>query len=236
MKKAIKLLATLIATIILLTSCGAGTGTGTGSGGGTGNGEINVDNVLRLLGELSDNKPDGVTLAVIATKNELTLTSVYEISETSVEYRVERYSVLDLGSEELPEEEKTVLEGIATIENGSITAIDGDPVELPEYTDLSGGFGFASENLENVKAEKGKLTATVKSLYAFLGIAADQSVGSTPGSSPGSSTGLGTGSSSVPTVSASLTVTYNAASLESLELTYVKDGITLTLTYTFIKD
>ena len=232
MKKAIKLLATLIASIILLTSCGAstgtGTGTGTGSGGGTGNGEINVDNVLRLLGELSDNNPDGVSLTVTATKNELTLTSVYEISETSVEYRVERYSVLDLGSEELPEEEKTVLEGIATLENGSITAIDGDPVELPEYTDLSGGFSFASENLENVKAEKGKLTATVKSLYAFLGIAADQSVGSTPGSS--------TGSSSVPTVSASLTVTYNAASLESLELTYVKDGITLTLTYTFIKD
>ena len=77
--------------------------------------------------------------------------------------------VVALDAETLPEEYKSKICGVAKIENGKVTEIDGEEVSLPSYDSLKGNFNFSKGSFKNVEDKNGKFTANVIDPSNLLG-------------------------------------------------------------------
>ena len=96
----------------------------------------------------------------------------------SVSYRAERFlAVGETGTGGMGEDDpfsslKTTLTGSAAIENGSVTSVQGDPVEFPAL--LTGkGLSFKEEYFENAAITEMVFSADVKDAAGFLGTPID---------------------------------------------------------------
>lgn len=130
--------------------------------------------VYETLTELSAKQYDKVTLTVSVTAGDVTLDACYTVTESKVAYTVEQLNKLPTDGtwDGVSPDPIVTLSGTATVSNGKITHVDGDPVTLPEG-ELNGKFGFSEGNFKNVTAENGRFRAEVLSPAAFLGTKSD---------------------------------------------------------------
>lgn len=131
--------------------------------------------VCDLLEELIDREYVSVNVTVVTNTEFAQLFASYCVSENSVTYSIEQLNLLPSldGTGEIPPDAKTLTEGVAVIENGEIVEINGEGVTLPEGSALTGKFNFDAENLQNIVAENGILTADVISPSQFYGVEVD---------------------------------------------------------------
>ncbi|MBQ1261980.1 MAG: hypothetical protein IIY01_03535 [Clostridia bacterium] len=127
--------------------------------------------ICEKLDTLLDAEVNAVTVEIITVTAGITLKAEYAVTKTSVVYSVDRLNKLE--GDEIPEEYKTTLSGNATIENGTVTKIDGDAIDLPTYDQLTGNFSIKKENLVEIEEGEGSLKAKVLSPEAFLGTKVD---------------------------------------------------------------
>jgi hypothetical protein len=147
-----------------------------------------------------------VTVEITTVTSGMTLTAEYTATKSVITYSVERLNKLE--GDELPEEYKTTLSGTATVENGRITRLDGDAVDLPAYDYLTGVFSIQKENLTEVVEEKGCLKAKVISPEAFLG-------------------------TKVEAEEMTVSIAYTDTAITRLTVTYSTSTSTVTTVYTF---
>jgi hypothetical protein len=127
--------------------------------------------ICEKLDTLLDAEVNAVTVEITTVTAGITLKAEYAVTKTSVVYSVDRLNKLE--GDEIPEEYKTTLSGNATIENGTVTKIDGDAIDLPTYDQLTGNFSIKKENLVEIEEGEGSLKAKVLSPEAFLGTKVD---------------------------------------------------------------
>lgn len=162
--------------------------------------------ICEKLDALLDAEMNAVTVEITTVTEGITLKAEYAVSKTAVSYSVERLNKLE--GNEIPEEYKTTLSGNATIENGTVTKIDGDAIDLPSYDQLTGNFSIKKENLAEIEEGEGSLKAKVLSPEAFLGAKVDAK-------------------------DMTVSITYTDTAVTSLTLTYSTSTSTVTTVYTF---
>lgn len=131
--------------------------------------------VCDLLEELIDREYVSVNVTVVTDTEFAQLSARYYINENSVTYSIEQLNLLPSldGAGEPSPDAKTLTEGVAIIENGEIVELNGEDVTLPEGSELTGKFNFDADNLQNIVAENGVLTADVISPSQFYGAEVD---------------------------------------------------------------
>lgn len=162
--------------------------------------------VYQTLDALLDAEVNAVTVDISTVTEGITLTAKYEITKTSVKYAVEQLSLLE--GDAIPEDYKITLTGTATVENGTVTKIDGDAVDIPAYDQLTGNFSIIEGNLSDVQTGEGTFKAKVISPAAFLGTEVDAE-------------------------DMTVSITYTEATVTSITLTYKTATSTVTTVYTF---
>ncbi len=173
MKKILLSLIFMMILLLCITSCGGEDSTGTDSSTDSEN-QGTVDNneksIYETLNELCEKEYSKITLDISTVSKGIELKSNYVLSKSNVTYSVEKLNQFptDGNFENIPSDFKSKLEGVATIENGKVTALNGDAVTIPEYDELSGNFKFDKNYFTDVKEEEGKFTATVSSPSDFL--------------------------------------------------------------------
>ena len=162
--------------------------------------------ICETLNALLKAEKNAVTVEITTVTSGMTLTAEYTATKSVITYSVERLNKLE--GDELPEEYKTTLSGTATVENGRITRLDGDAVDLPAYDYLTGIFSIQKENLTGVVDEKGCLKAKVISPEAFLG-------------------------TKVEAEEMTVSIAYTDTAITRLTVTYSTSTSTVTTVYTF---
>lgn len=162
--------------------------------------------IYETLNALLKAEKNAVTVEITTVTSGMTLTAEYTATKSVITYSVERLNKLE--GDELPEEYKTTLSGTATVENGRITRLDGDAVDLPAYDYLTGIFSIQKENLTEVVEEKGCLKAKVISPEAFLG-------------------------TKVEAEEMTVSIAYTDTAITRLTVTYSTSTSTVTTVYTF---
>ena len=150
-----------------------------------------------------------ITLDITSTTSHVSLGARYEISADEVRYSVEslnRISIDDIASN--PASYKKTLTGVATVKNGVIVSINGDDVELPEYTEMRGLFSFSESCFRDVKDENGVFTADIVDPDSFFNRDVDVS-------------------------GARISVVYTDEALVSITVSYSTSRATVVAVYTF---
>ena len=162
------------------------------------------------LNELAGKDHADVTLTTTTVVGSVTLESVYDIKQTSVEYRIEKIGkfVIEDGVITAPESYKTVYTGTAITEGDKVISFEGDIVELPDCDVLVGCFIFSKDNFDNCKINNGTFTCDVKNATKFWGGAIDAA-------------------------NMKISVTYNDDAITSLTATYDATGSSVTANYVF---
>ena len=134
---------------------------------------LTATEAVTLLDTLVKKEHATVGLSVTTVTDGITLCSAYTASSTEVRFSVEKLSLFPTDGDfsNLPENFITTLTGTATVQNGKITAIDGDGATLPDAGTLQGKFAFPASALRNVVWENQTLTADVTDSAAVLGTA-----------------------------------------------------------------
>ena len=163
-----------------------------------------------LLNDLAKQRYSKVKLDVVTVTGDVELKANYVLTEKNVTYSVEQLNLLPIDGSvaDLSSEYKTTLTGTATVENGTVTKLDGAEVTLPSYDELKGAFHFEESNLKNVREEDGMLTADVVSASDFLGTKAEIS-------------------------NMTLKVSYSESALQIITLIYQTPRSTVTTVYSF---
>ena len=171
-----------------------------------------IGTLYDALNELTGKNYGKIQLHITTTTDDMELESEYVLTSSKVTYSVERMNLLpedgDLSG--ISPDYKTTLKGGATVENGKITKLDGDAVELPAYDELKGNFDFQENYFKNVKAERGMFSAEVISAKSFLGTDKNLS-------------------------GVKLTVEYNDSAFERIVITYKTANATVNTEYVFEK-
>lgn len=128
--------------------------------------------MLAAVAELSKKSYSKVTVSITTVTGDINLKAKYVVTESSVTYEVEQMSLLPSvdGVESTVPEYKVKLSGVATVENGVVTRLDGDEVSIPDYSSLSGAFKFDTDNLKNVYKQGSLLYADASSVAEFFGV------------------------------------------------------------------
>ena len=127
------------------------------------------EDIYSRLAGLADKSYDLIILDITSTTAHVSLGARYELSSDEVRYSVERLnkiSIDDIASN--PASYKTTLTGVATVKNGVIVSLNGDDVDLPEYTELKGLFTFDEKCFCEVKDEGGVFTADIVNPDSFF--------------------------------------------------------------------
>lgn len=162
--------------------------------------------ICETLNTLLEAEMNAVTVEITTVTEGITLKAEYAVTKDSVVYSVEQLNKLE--GDDIPEEYKTTLSGTATVENGTVTKIDGDAIELPTYDQLTGRFSFEKGNLSEILEENGRFQAKVLSPKDFLGTKVDAE-------------------------EMRITVTYTETAITTLTLTYNTATSAVTTVYTF---
>ncbi len=213
MKKVLIFLVIMMLMLLCITSCGGDDSTGTGSSSNTENpgvSDTNTKSVYETLNELCSKEYNKISLDVSTVTKGIDLNSRYVISKSNVTYSVEQLNKFptDGNFENVSSEFKTTFEGVATVENGKVTAVNGDAVTLPTYDELSGNFKFNKNYFADVKEEEGKFTATVSYPSDFLNC--NETISDM-----------------------TITVQYNQNGLESISITYNTLNSSVSVSYSF---
>lgn len=209
MKKTILSIVLVLALLTCVVACNKNSNSGDGTS--TQSPEA-TKTIYDILNELSEQKYQKVTLDISTVTGDIELKAEYVITDTQIKYSVEQLNLLppDGNLENASLDYKTILSGTATVENGTVTKLDGDSVSIPSYDELKGAFHFKESNFKNIQTENGKLTAEVVSASDFLG--------------------TGTGINNMKIV-----VDYSNSALQKITLTYQTANSTVTTVYEFVK-
>ena len=167
------------------------------------------EDIYSRLGGLANREYGLITLDITSTTSHVSLGARYEISADEVRYSVEklnRISIDDIASN--PASYKKTLTGVATVKNGVIVSINGDDVELPEYTEMRGLFSFSESCFRDAKDENGVFTADIVDPDSFFNRDVDVS-------------------------GARISVVYTDEALVSITVSYSTSAATVAAVYTF---
>lgn len=110
--------------------------------------------VYTTLNTLTAKEYANVTVNVTTSKGGHTLSDAYSIStsdgQSTISYTVEELNTFDLVSGRLPENYKTVKNGVAKVEDGKVTEINGDEVSIEFEKIGTSVFTFKQEYFANV--------------------------------------------------------------------------------------
>lgn len=209
MKKIIVSIFLIVAILMTFVAC---TNKEKTSDNGPGTDSEHPKTTYDILNELAKQSYGKIKLDISTVTGDIELKASYTLTGSEVVYAVEQLNLLpsDGNIENASPDYKATLSGTATVENGTVTKIDGDAVSLPSYDELKGTFNFKESNFKNIQAEDGKLIAEVVSAADFLGI--------------------GTGISNMKIV-----VEYSDSALQKITLTYQTTNSTVTTVYEFVK-
>ena len=129
----------------------------------------NKDTIYDTLNKHASKEYNKVEVKITTDTNGLKLHSTYITTSDAVEYSVEVFNSLEGGAETLPEEYKSTVCGVAKIEDGKVTEIDGDAVSLPSYDSLRGSFNFDKSYVKTMRNKNGEFVADVSSPSSLLG-------------------------------------------------------------------
>ena len=127
--------------------------------------------VYDVLNGLTNQSYKKIKLDITTLTGDIELKANYALSANKVDYSIEQLNFLpsDGNLENVSPDYKTTIQGSATIENGKVTKLDDEAVNLPEYDELKGAFDFKESYFKNIQTESGKFTADVVNASAFIG-------------------------------------------------------------------
>ena len=139
------------------------------------------DNSLDKVGKLLDSGYKGLQLSITNDIYGFTLTSLYQITEDSISYEIEKLNTLpeDGSIGVVSPDYKHKVSGTAQIRDGKIVGDGGEVEDLPELGEIAPTFSFSGGCLEVLTDEDGHLVCKVTSPSSFLGAntnASDMSV------------------------------------------------------------
>ncbi len=161
--------------------------------------------IFTSLTSLANQKYAMVKVSVSTYDDGVRLNSSYKITDSFVSYSVELLSSLSLDGEEEMIETKS---GKAEVIDGELASIDGDGVELPEYSLLSGKFIFEESNFKDVSFTENSFCASIISLSDFLACDTEATL-------------------------ATVTLEFTAKKITKLDLSYMEKGATVNISYEF---
>lgn len=204
MKKILFCLILLPSLLICLTSCSGESSTP--------NVDDPVQKACNTINELLSLKYNEIWIDVYTQNDNVTLNSKFTVKDKVINYSIEKLSQLptDGNIDSASPEYITKVSGTANIENGKVVFVNNETVELPQYSELSGRFNFAKNNLENVKINDGSFSATVKNSTLFYG-------------------------SNVNVKNMSVFVNYNSSTINEIRISYNTENSHVTLNYYFHK-
>lgn len=161
----------LFLTILLTASCLASCST-----------EQSVEDIIpyALLNQALKNTAKNFSVTVTTTKDGLSLDSVFNIMTTEmysgassirIVYMVEDLNKIEIGQDgyfRFPTEQKTVYTGEVLIENGTVTQLNGTPINIPIPVIEIAGVSFDSDDLEEQVFEKDTFSAKISNPSAFF--------------------------------------------------------------------
>ena len=131
----------------------------------------NETTVYDTLNKLSKQSYNKIKLNITTLTGDIELKADYALTASKVEYSIEQLNLLpsdgNLGG--VSSNYKTTNQGSATVENGKVTKLDDEAINLPEYDELKGAFDFKESYFKNIQTESGKFTADVVNVSAFIG-------------------------------------------------------------------
>ena len=175
MKKIIISIILMLALLMSFVACDNGDSNGTPSNGNTtppvtqpSDPEKTVYDVLNDFTKQSYKK---IQLDITTLTGDIELKANYALTANKVDYSIEQLNLLpsDGNLDNISPDYKTTIQGAATIENGKVTKLDDEAVNLPEYDELKGAFDFKESYFKNVQVENGKFIADVANATAFIG-------------------------------------------------------------------
>ena len=171
MKKIIISIILMLALLMSFVACDKGdslNGDTTSPGTQSSEPEKTVYDVLNGLTNQSYKK---IKLDITTLTGDIELKANYALSANKVDYSIEQLNFLpsDGNLENVSPDYKTTIQGSATIENGKVTKLDDEAVNLPEYDELKGAFDYKESYFKNIQTESGKFTADVVNASAFIG-------------------------------------------------------------------
>ncbi len=166
--------------------------------------------VYDVLNTLTTQNYKKIQLDITTLTGDIKLKANYVLTENKVEYSVEQLTLLpsDGNITGVSSDYKTSIQGSATVENGKVTKLDDEAVNLPEYDELKGAFNFKESFFKNVQIENGKFAADVVNVPAFMGVEKVIS-------------------------DMNIVVKYNDAAFQKVTVTYKTSNSTITLVYVF---
>lgn len=163
-----------------------------------------------VIAELAEKNYTSISISIDTETDGITLCARYTVTSAEVAYSIEKMNLLPTDGSAPSPDEKTVLTGTATIENGKITGIDGKALDLPTENELKGAFNFNESHLSNIEETDGRFTATVTSPSDFMGRETDA-------------------------FDMSVVVEYDAVALKTIRLSYKTPLSTVNAVYAFQK-
>lgn len=130
------------------------------------------EKVWEVLQQLSEKQYSTVMLKINTITDDIELNANYTLTNNEVVYSIEQMNVISLEGEyiDIPTNAKTTFNGTATIKDGKVDKIDGDTIEIPEYSELKGTFNFNKNNFDNIIIENDMLSADVVLPSGFMGV------------------------------------------------------------------
>ena len=175
MKKIIISIILMLALLMSFVACDNGDSNGTPSNGNTTPPVTQPSDpektVYEVLNGLTNQSYKKIKLDITTLTGDIELKANYTLTANKVDYSIEQLNFLpsDGNLENVSPDYKTTIQGSATIENGKVTKLDDEAVNLPEYDELKGAFDFKESYFKNIQTESGKVTADVVNVSAFIG-------------------------------------------------------------------
>jgi len=159
MKKIASVILLAAIFLISLASC-------TLSGGSEAPSEISA--ACDTLARLRDMSYSEISLKVTTVTDGTELNASYVVTEDLVEWSAEQLSLIPEDGTAAPDEFITTLSGTATVKDGRVESISGDPFVAVTGSLTAGGFVFNEANLADYTLSDGVLEAKIISPKAFL--------------------------------------------------------------------
>jgi hypothetical protein len=166
--------------------------------------------VYDVLNGFTNQSYKKIKLDITTLTGDIELNANYALSANKVDYSIEQLNFLpsDGNLENVSPDYKTTIQGSAIIENGKVTKLDDEAVNLPEYDELKGAFDFKESYFKNIQTESGKFTADVVNVSALIGT--DKSISDMK-----------------------IVAEYSDAAFQKMTITYKTSNSTITFVYVF---
>lgn len=175
MKKIIISIILMLTLLMSFVACDNGDSNGTPSNGNTTPPVTQPSDpektVYEVLNGLTNQSYKKIKLDITTLTGDIELKANYTLTANKVDYSIEQLNFLpsDGNLENVSPDYKTAIQGSAIIENGKVTKLDDEAVNLPEYDELKGAFDFKESYFKNIQTESGKFIADVVNASAFIG-------------------------------------------------------------------